>query len=115
MAGSTVGDRRQLVTVLTRVLAAPDSFGHQLQSFADGAQHFAKQEAPGQTEQVSSPGMASARTRVRFRIRGWVSVQAVERVRWENTGEVFEVVGAFRDGLDTVIDCGEVQGGGTTR
>lgn len=115
MARPVVGDRRQLVTVLSRVLAAADSFGQQVQGFADGASHFAKQEAPGETEQVSQPGMGSSRTRVRFRVRGWVAVDATQRVRWENTGQVFEVVGAFRDGLDTVIDCGEVQGGNTTR
>jgi len=115
MPRNRVGDRRQLVTVLTRVLAGPDSFGQMVQTWADGATHFAAQEAPGETEQVSSPGMGSSRTRARFRIRGWVAVDATQRLRWENTGIVFEVVGAFRDGLDTVVDCGEVQGGGSHR
>jgi head-tail adaptor len=115
VARTTVGDRRQVVTVLSRVLAPRDTFGQQKQTWADGDQHFAKQEAPGDSEQVSSPGMASSRGRVRFRVRGWVAVAAVERVRWENTGQVFEVVGTFRDGLDTVVDCTEVQGGGTQR
>jgi hypothetical protein len=81
----------------------------------DGATHFAKQEAPGETEQNSVPGMASSRLRVRFRVRGWVTVEAVERLRWEQTGQEFEITGAFRDGIDTVIDCSQVQGGGARR
>jgi hypothetical protein len=58
--------------------------------------------------------MASSRTQVRFRVRGWVEVDATQRLRWENTGQELEVTGAFRDRLGTVIDCSQVQGGGTT-
>lgn len=110
------GEKRERLVVLARSLEEPDAFGEKVQNWvASAVAYWASLESSGQVEQNSTPGMASARTLARFRVRGRVTIPATERMRWVNTGQDLEVTGSFFDGQDTLVDCFGVQGGGSTR
>lgn len=94
-----VGEYRDRVTVLTRSLAAADSFGEQAESWPDPAagtgKYWCRFEAPAGGEDPNVPRQSTNAGILRF--RGVATIEAVDRVRIEATGEVYAVSGVWTE------------------
>lgn len=107
-----IGAYRDWAVILPRVLAAADGTGEEVESWpdppADPTSHAAQIEGPGGGEQVGPPRQSFDGLRLRFRCV--VDLAAVDRVKLQETDDVYAVVGVWRDrakegrGWQTVAD-----------
>jgi head-tail adaptor len=107
-----IGEYRWGVLLLKRQLAAPDGFGEPVESWPeDGAVRYpAKLEELNATEQLAGAVRQSNET-VRVTIRKPCPVAAVDRLKREDTGEVYRIGGLFGNLTDVFLSCELVRGG----
>lgn len=105
-----LGEYRDRVRILTRSLAAADGFGERVESWpevTDGtADRWAIIEAPTGGEAPATPRQGTADMQVRF--RAVAAIEAVDRLKILATGDVYAVVGVWREraedgGWQTVV------------
>lgn len=90
---------------MRRVLGAKQDNGEDAQSWPEtGAQgYFAARETLTAGEDIMQ-GINNATGSMKLRIKGRaIPVDAFDRLKVKHTGELFHVVGVFRDGAETVV------------
>lgn len=99
MPRTGAGEYRERVVILTRVLAAADATGEEVESWPDPAEgegeHWAKIEAPGSGETLDANRQSYTTMVLRF--RHLVTLEAVDRVRLKATGAEYGVTGIHRE------------------
>ncbi|AMV23420.1 Phage head-tail joining protein [Gemmata sp. SH-PL17] len=93
-----IGEYRDKIAILSRVLAAPDEDGEPVESWPDprpAQEHWARIEAPSGDESNQTPRGSDNSAVLRF--RHLVKLAAVDRVRIKETGDVYAVVGIWRE------------------
>lgn len=95
MSRDTYPDR---IAVLPRVLAAADATGEEVESWPDptpAQEHWARIDSFTGTADGELPRGADERLRLLF--RHLVTLAAEDRVRLKDTGDVYSVVGVWRE------------------
>jgi head-tail adaptor len=94
-----IGSYRDRVRILTRSLAAADGMGEEVESWPDpGAgnnEHWCRREQPAGGEAPQVPRQLTANLTIRF--RKVVTIAAVDRVIVLPEGDVYAVVGTWRE------------------
>lgn len=105
MRTSKLGQYTTAILIRTRSLAAADSLGEEIESWADGTRvWFAKREWLGSTESVVEQGMRASTKRARFTIHGLPTVSMVDQVKIKATGEVFNIETLTTNEYETIIE-----------
>lgn len=101
-----IGEYRFPVLILRRVLAASDTFGEEVESWpeAGAVRHYAKIEELSGTMQMAGAVRGSSVTS-RVSIMKPVAIDAVDRIKREDTGEVLVIGGLFRSLMEVVLSC----------
>jgi hypothetical protein len=93
-----IGEYRDRIAILPRVLAGADAPGEEVDSWPDprpAREHWARIEAPGGDESNENPRGSGNSATLRFRTL--VVLAAVDRVRIKETGDVYSVTGVWRE------------------
>ncbi len=93
-----LGDYRDMIQVFPRVLAAADAAGEEVESWPTPnpvQEHWAKIEGPAGSEASDTPKQSNLFATIRF--RHLVTIAPVDRVATKDTGDVYAVVGVWRE------------------
>lgn len=91
-----VGQYRNWFTVLTRSLAAPDSFGQQVESWTAGASHAAVIEGPSGTRETLPLDRERQHMQLRFKV--YLSTLArTDRLQDAETLTKYQIAGLWRE------------------
>lgn len=93
-----LGEYRDMVAILPRVLAAVDATGEEVESWPTPSpvqENWARIESPGGTEASDTPKQSNSAMRLRF--RHLVTLAAVDRVTLKETADTWAVVGVWRE------------------
>lgn len=94
----TIGEYRDYVLILPRVLADADATGEEVGSWPDpdpAEGHWARIEAPGGSEGAAPPVQSGDSATLRFRHEA--PVAAVDHVRLDDGGAEYAVTGVWRE------------------
>ena len=102
------------IVIQRRVLGERQGNGEYAETWPDptpgDAEYFAQRDSLTSGEQIVQ-GIRNSTGGMRLRIKGRaIPVDANDRVKVKSTGEVYEVSGVHRDGIDTVISVERLRG-----
>lgn len=104
MLSKPTSQYRLRLTILPRVLAAQGPNGEEAESWpAPSSSYSAARESLNAGEQIAQ-GMAVSTGMQKLRIKGRaIAVRDVDRIKFEATGEVFNVTSVSREFSDTLL------------
>lgn len=101
---SKLGDYTTKLVIQTRSTAAKDSLGEEVESWADGAEVWAKREWLSAGESSVDGGLKASGKRARFTIHGKPAVSMVDCVKIKATGEVFSIDSVLVEDFETIVE-----------
>lgn len=99
-----LGEYTTRLVIQVRSTAAKNALGEEVESWADGAEVWAKREWLSSGESSVDGGLKASGKRARFTIHGRPTLAMVDCVKIKATGEVFAIDSIFVENFETVVE-----------